>query len=314
MRQSQRNIVMSKFKNGLVNILVATDVAARGIDVDSVEAVFNYDVPQDLEYYVHRIGRTGRAGKFGSSFTFVTRRDGGAIREIERYTKSVIERAELPAAGQLAEAKLNRLAESLTTEIEKGALESYEAIVASLVEKGLSPEAIAAAAIRLNFGPLESKYKDVEFGDRKRPAGDRNDRSDSRGGRENRIGRSEDRGRDDRGSSRDSFRDRSDRPARNGERDRDGGSERRERPARSAEGTTRLFINVGKSQNVRPGDIVGAIAGETGLKGSSIGQIDIFDRYTFVNVPNEKAQDVIKIMNNNTIKGLQISVEVAGAK
>jgi ATP-dependent RNA helicase DeaD len=75
-----------------------------------------------------------------------------------------------------------------------------------------------------------------------------------------------------------------------------------------------LFINVGKSQNVRPGDIVGAIAGETGLKGSSIGQIDIFDRYTFVNVPNEKAQDVIKIMNNNTIKGLQISVEVAGAK
>ena len=316
MRQSQRNIVMSKFKNGLVSILVATDVAARGIDVDNVEAVFNYDVPQDLEYYVHRIGRTGRAGKFGSSYTFVTRRDGGAIREIERYTKSIIERAELPAASQLAEGKLTRLAETLTNEVEKGELESYEAIVASLVEKGLSPEAIAAAAIRLNFGPLESKYKDVEFGDRKRPSGDRNDRADSRGGRENRIGRSEDRGRDDRGSSRDrdSFRDRSDRPVRSGDRDRDGGSDRRERPARSSEGTTRLFINVGKSQNVRPGDIVGAIAGETGLKGSSIGQIDIFDRYTFVNVPNEKAQDVIKIMNNNTIKGLQISVEVAGAK
>jgi ATP-dependent RNA helicase DeaD len=314
MRQSQRNIVMSKFKNGLVSILVATDVAARGIDVDNVEAVFNYDVPQDLEYYVHRIGRTGRAGKFGSSYTFVTRRDGGAIREIERYTKSIIERAELPAASQLAEGKLTRLAETITNEIEKGELDSYIAIVANLQEKGLSAEAIAAAAIRLNFGPLESKYKDVEFGDRKRPAGDRNDRSDSRGGRENRIGRSEDRGRDDRGSSRDSFRDRSDRPARSGDRDRDGGSERRERPARSAEGTTRLFINVGKSQNVRPGDIVGAIAGETGLKGSSIGQIDIFDRYTFVNVPNEKAQDVIKIMNNNTIKGLQISVEVAGAK
>ena len=315
MRQSQRNIVMSKFKNGLVNILVATDVAARGIDVDNVEAVFNYDVPQDLEYYVHRIGRTGRAGKFGSSYTFVTRRDGGAIREIERYTKSVIEKAELPAAAQLAEAKLNRMAESITAEIEKGELESYQTIVANLQEKGLSAEAIAAAVIRLNFGPLESKYKDVEFGDRKRPAGDRdrNDRFD-RGSRDSR-------GRDDRGGSREgSFRDRSDRPARLGDRDRDRGDrggdrgERRERPVRSTEGTTRLFINVGKSQNVRPGDIVGAIAGETGLKGSSIGQIDIFDRYTFVNVPNEKAQDVIKIMNNNTIKGLQINVEVAGAK
>lgn len=320
MRQSQRNIVMSKFKNGLVSILVATDVAARGIDVDNVDAVFNYDVPQDLEYYVHRIGRTGRAGKFGSSFTFVTRRDGGAIREIERYTKSIIEKAELPAAAQLAEAKLTRMAESLTQEIEKGELESYISIVKSLEEKGLSPEAVAAAAIRLNFGALESKYKDVEFGDRKRADSSRGDRNDrfERGDRgRSSIGRSEDRRRDDRGSrddrggsrDRDSFRDRSDRPS----RDRDGG-ERRERPARNAEGTTRLFINVGKSQNVRPGDIVGAIAGETGLKGSSIGQIDIFDRYTFVNVPNENAQDVIKVMNNNTIKGLQISVEVAGAK
>ena len=320
MRQSQRNIVMSKFKNGLVSILVATDVAARGIDVDNVDAVFNYDVPQDLEYYVHRIGRTGRAGKFGSSFTFVTRRDGSAIREIERYTKSVIEKAELPAAAQLADAKLTRMAESITAEIEKGELDSYASIVTSLQEKGLSTEAIAAAVIRLNFGPLESKYKDVEFGDRKRAdsSRDRNDRPDSRG--RSSIGRSEDRRRDDRGSSRDrddrggsrdrdSFRDRSDRPS----RDRDGG-ERAPRAPRSSEGTTRLFINVGKSQNVRPGDIVGAIAGETGLKGSSIGQIDIFDRYTFVNVPNENAQDVIKVMNNNTIKGLQISVEVAGAK
>ncbi len=328
MRQGQRNIVMQKFRSGLVNILVATDVAARGIDVDSVEAVFNYDLPQDQEYYVHRIGRTGRAGKNGLSFSFVTRRDSGMLRDIERYIKSPIEKDTLPDVKLLETSRFERFAASITEKVTqldgKG---RFSELLNTLVAAGNDPQLIAESLMELHFGGQLRPYKDVEFEDRKSVR-----RDDDRGGRDR--DRRPSRDRDDRGRD----RDRGDRAPR-GDRDRDraprGDRDRGDRPERGdrersprREGDdkkpannrpvnpndARLYISVGRNNNVRPGDLVGAIANEAGIKGSDIGQIDIFDRFSFVSVPNEVAQQVIKSMNNNTIKGIQVNVEISGNK
>jgi len=311
MRQSQRNIVMSKFRNGLVNILVATDVAARGIDVDSVEAVFNYDVPQDSEYYVHRIGRTGRAGKSGMSFSFATRRDYNGIRDIERYIKTTIEKGNIPSVEELTKAKNERLSTQLETEIEAVDTEKFLPILATLNEKGFDSDKIAAALLSMVYKKQTHTYQEIDFSESSR-------RANTRGGERDSRATSRERGRSDR----DFGRDRE--PSRGADRDgRSGDRERRnaERPSRFEKGPrpvdgsqTRLFINIGKGQNVRPGDIVGAIAGEVGIPGNQIGQIDIFDRFTFVNVPNDVADKVISTMDKNTIKGFKVSVEVAGNK
>lgn len=315
MRQGQRNIVMQKFRSGLVNILVATDVAARGIDVDNVEAVFNYDLPQDQEYYVHRIGRTGRAGKNGLSFSFVTRRDSGMLRDIERYIKSPIEKDTLPDVKLLENTRFERFAASIAEQVTqldgKG---RFSELLNKLVADGHDAQLIAESLMELHFGGQLRPYKDVEFEDRKVR------RDDDRGGRDR--DRRSSRDRDDRGRD----RDRGDRAPR-GDRDRDRSArgDRPERGDRAERGDrkppravnpndARLYISVGRNHNVRPGDLVGAIANEAGIKGSDIGQIDIFDRFSFVSVPNDVANQVIKTMNNNTIKGIQVNVEISGNK
>jgi len=306
--QRDRTEVMSKFRKGQANILVATDVAARGIDVTGVDAVINYDVPLDIENYVHRIGRTGRAGQLGKSFTLVTNDEKYKLREIERYTKAAIEKAPTPTREELVNYKKDKLATRIATELERPNIEIWAKILEEYKEKGISAEQIATALLCKELKDLaEPERKERSFEDRG-DRGSRNDRGGERGGRFDRGDRRDAPRRDGRSSDR--FNDR---PS---SRDRDGGErrERTPRPRSGNENMARLFVNVGRIDRISPGDIVGAFAGEANIKGSQIGQIDIFDKYSFVELPHELVDQVMDGMRNNKIKGKSINIEISNGK
>ncbi|MEW6011438.1 DEAD/DEAH box helicase [Methanobacterium alkalithermotolerans] len=149
MRQAQRDRVMNKYRNGKIDILVATDVAARGIDVPDVEAVFNHDVPNDTEYYVHRIGRTGRAGKQGRSFTFVSGKEIYKLRDIQRYTKTKIKQERIPSLGDIEKIKIDLLLEKVKNSIQNDNLDSYIHTVEGLIEIGFNSLDISAALLKI---------------------------------------------------------------------------------------------------------------------------------------------------------------------
>ena len=251
LKQVQRDRVMSKFRNGSVDILVATDVAARGIDVEDIEAVFNYDLPQDEEYYVHRIGRTARAGREGRAFTFVVGREIYKLRDIQRYSKAKIALQKAPSSEDVEEVRTNIFLEKVRESMNEDDLGQYVNTIERLAGEDYTSIEIAAALLKMAIG---SKGKEVQH-------------------------------------------------------------EEADYENTGAEaGMVRLFINIGRNQNIRPGDIVGGIAGETGIPGKLIGSIDIYDKYTFVEVPREYANDVIKTMKDNQIKGKRINIEPANAK
>ncbi|GAB3993136.1 hypothetical protein GCM10028807_27650 [Spirosoma daeguense] len=344
LRQAQRNNVMSKFRSGTTNILVATDVAARGIDVDDVDAVINFDIPLDEEYYVHRIGRTGRAGKSGRAFSMVGRDEKFRFREIQNYTKVRVEKGVIPSFEDIVGIRKARFIEQLQQTIaESRDLNLYDDLLTQLQHAGFSTEQIVSALVKRSMGIEKNEFADQNLGledDRRREdrRGGRDDRGgrfeDRRGGRDDRGGRFEDRRgggrfeRDDRGSaggSRFGDRDRNDRgsrfgsdrdrnsgpreggPGRNGYFERDDKRVPREREANMA----RLMVSIGRRDYVRPGDIVGAIAGEANIPGNSIGSIDIFDKFTYVDVPKDVANRVIDAMEGNTIKGRRVNIEMA---
>ena len=256
LKQQQRDKVMQKFRNGTIEILVATDVAARGIDVDDVDIVFNYDVPQDDEYYVHRIGRTGRAGKSGKAFTFCVGKEIYKLRDIMRYTKTKIVQKKLPTLSDIEEIKTANFLEHVKEVIDEGGLGKYIDIVDNMVnDDDVAATDIAAALLKISLKDLISSEidDDINFSDT------------------------------------DAYGD-------------------------SGENMVRLFVNAGKKNKIRAKDIVGAFAGEAGIPGKSIGHVDIYDDYTFVDVPAEYAKDVIVAMKNNKIKGKKINIEVAKKK
>ena len=164
MNQPTRSRVMDAFKNGKVEILVATDVAARGIDVDDVEVVFNYDIPQDEEYYVHRIGRTGRAGKIGKSFTFVCGRSQlNDLREIQRYTNAKINLMATPSLDETNEVKQNKFIEKMKKALDSGELEKYVKIVDRLIDEEYTSVDIATAAIKIIMEKDAKKIPSDDF-------------------------------------------------------------------------------------------------------------------------------------------------------
>jgi ATP-dependent RNA helicase DeaD len=294
LKQAQRNTVMGKFRKGLVNILVATDVAARGIDVENVDAVFNYDVPLDVEYYVHRIGRTGRAGKTGRSFTFVTgRREFMRIQDIERYAKIKIAKGIAPSNKQLFELKQNKLSAQLQQLIDTTDLSSYHKIIQTYVEQGISLENLAASLLRLTMG--EAK---------KERSPEREERGDRYGDKEKRGERRE------RTTTRSEGGERRERR----ERTSESGSERKPLRNRRSEGMVRLFVNVGKMDRVSAGDLVGAFTGEAKIDSAQIGMIEIFDKYSFVEVSDNSVNDIMDGMSNSRIKGRKVNIEIAQPK
>ncbi|GAB2611119.1 DEAD/DEAH box helicase [Emticicia sediminis] len=314
MRQQVRTQVMSKFRAGTTTILVATDVAARGIDVSGVDAVFNYDVPQDLEYYVHRIGRTGRAGKTGKAFMFISARDRGALRGIENYTKAKIEQGTIPTYAELVQTRHQRFVDQVKETLTAGVDASFDGIIAQLNEEGYSDAQIMAALIKMQVGEVKSEFSDNQLSDSFR---------ESRGGeRDSRFGGNS---RDSRGSygSREGsrFGGSRDGVSRDGGR-RDDGVQRerrfepRERRQEGGRGSgnadmVRLFLSLGRKDNVAPNHIVGAITSETRIAGRAIGQIDIYDKFSFVEVPQAEVKRVLDGMQGKTINARQVSMEVA---
>lgn len=257
LKQSQRDRVMAAFRKGKADILVATDVAARGIDVDDVEAVFNYDLPQDDEYYVHRIGRTGRAGREGVAFSFVVGKEVYKLRDIQRYCKTKIYARPVPSLDDVTNTRCDKVLRRASELIEDAEIKDMIKLVSKrLDEEEYTSIELAAALLKIAVGMDESQNMKEEFSDAD---------LDSTGAEE--------------------------------------------------EGMVRLFINIGKKQKVKPGDILGAVAGESKMPGKLVGCIDMFDNYTFVEVPREYAKDVLNAMRNDVkIKGKTVSVEPANAK
>jgi len=347
LRQAQRNNVMSKFRAGTTNILVATDVAARGIDVDDVDAVINFDIPLDEEYYVHRIGRTGRAGKSGRAFSFVGRDEKYRFREIQTYTKVKVDKGVIPSFEDIVGVRKARFIEQLQQTIQESKdLNLYDDLLTQLNHAGFSTEQVVAALVKRSMGLEKNEFADQnlnleedrrngrdKYADRGRGDGRSEDRrggssrfGDRDGGRSEGSSRFGDRRSDDRGGRSDGasrFGDRrspagagSDRPRFN---DRNDGAERKpyferddQRAPRERDANmTRLMVSIGRKDFVRPGDIVGAIAGEANIPGSSIGSIDIFDKFTYVDVPKDVANRVVDAMEGNTIKGRRVNIELA---
>lgn len=290
LKQMQRDRVMSSFRSGATEILVATDVAARGIDVDNVEAVFNYDIPQDDEYYVHRIGRTGRAGKDGIAFSLVVGREVYKLRDIQRYCKTKIIPQAIPSLDDITTIKAEKIMEQVMDLINDTDLTKMVNIIEKKVleEEECTSLDVAAALLKLAMGEENEDIIDCS-----RPARSLDDLD--RYGRDGRNSR----GRGSRGS-----RDgRGSRFGREGRYDRDGEDD-----------MVRLFINIGKSQNIRPGDILGAVAGESGISGKMVGSIDMYDNYTFVDVPREYSDAVLRAMKDVKIKGKNVHMEKANGK
>lgn len=280
MRQAARNQVMTKFKSGNSTILVATDVAARGIDVNNVDAVFNYDVPLDLEYYVHRIGRTGRAGKEGLAFSFVSgSRDRGKLKELERYTKVKIEEGKIPTAKELASIRKTRFVERVISNISEENTNLHMDLLNELADKNYGANEVIASLIKMQLGELDLNPTEIDLADK--------------------AGR--DRESNGRGRGRDRQRDRKgDKPTYSGSR----------RGARES-GMTRLFINLGKMDRISPSHIVGAIASESKVPGKVLGQIDIYDKFSFIDVPERDVQKVLDGMKGKTINARNAKLEIA---
>ncbi len=254
--QAQRDRVMRRFRSGQADVLIATDVAARGLDIPAVSHVINYDIPESAEAYVHRIGRTGRMGRPGEAITLVQPRETRWLHQIERIIKAQIEPRRLPTAADVAERRREVLKEQVLTVLKtEDGYSAYMETVSDLAEEHDALE-VAAALLKL--------YAD-ETG-RGTPADQKEDDVATYGGAQ--TGRGE-------------------------------------------TGMTRLFINVGRNQGIRPQDVVGAIANEAKIPGRSIGAIDILDAYTFVDVPSDTAQRVIDALSAASVKGRSVNVEVA---
>jgi ATP-dependent RNA helicase DeaD len=245
--QAQRDRVMKKFRSSEIEILVATDVAARGIDIDNVTHVVNYDIPQDPESYVHRIGRTGRAGKQGMAITLVTPREFKLLKQIERETKSTMVLRDVPSLADVAERQAETWRNRLIEAVQDGGLGHYRAILGNIIDEH-DPVDIACAALKLaSAGELEVKdQKEYDFGD-----------------------------------------------------------------TGATPGMVRFFVNVGRSARVGPGDLVRTISEEAGVPGQVIGKIDIFDRFTFIEVQQESAPFVYEALRQSRINGARVNLEPA---
>ncbi|MDX2138956.1 MAG: DEAD/DEAH box helicase [Chloroflexota bacterium] len=272
--QDVRETVMRRYRQGLVTTLVATDVMARGLDIESVSHVFNYDIPYDGEDYVHRIGRTGRAGREGVAISLVTPRERHLIRNIERFTRQQIPRTTLPSREDVLAMRDTRFLSHVQHVLETEELEREREVVNQMTQVGYAIEDVAAAAMRL-ARHLEGV----------RPIADVREVVTERKDRPQRDGDYRERDRGDRGG-------RFDRDAR----------PPRSRTGREA-GMVRLMVDLGRSDGVNPGDVVGAIASESGIPGKSIGAIDIEGRVTFFDVREEHAEKVLRDASRINLRG-----------
>lgn len=269
LEQEERERVMNRFRRNLVKVLVATDVAARGLDIDHISHVFNFDLPEDPEVYVHRIGRTGRAGKSGIALSLVTPRERWRIARIEGFIKTSIRRMALPTVEEIQARRQALLLEDVSVILRKGGLGEERALVGALIEAGHDPVEIAAAALRL-----------VRGDDEQRPILPVNEVQERR---------------------------QEHRPRRESARFERQPRQRRSRNAPEA-GMVSLSLSKGKVHGVRPADIVSTIAYHAGVPGGEIGRIHIDEHHTLVDVPERFVAQVLARSANFRIRRQSIEV------
>ena len=290
--QNQREKTVDNLKRKKIDILIATDVAARGLDVPRISHVINYDVPYDTEAYVHRIGRTGRAGRQGDAILFVAPREKRMLQQIERATKQKIEMLEMPSTEIINNKRIARFTQNITDNLASEGLEFYSSILEKYtLEHNVPAIEVAAALAKMVQGDepllLSNKPEAQKSQRNDRDRGDRNDRGD-RGGR-------------DRGSR----RDREDK----GER-----SERRPRrdSHEKEEGLQTYRIEVGHDHGVKPGNIVGAIANEAGIDSKHMGRIQINDDYSTIDLPEGMPKDIFMDLKSVRVAGQKLNISVFG--
>jgi ATP-dependent RNA helicase DeaD len=299
MTQAMRERVMGRFRKRKVEFLVATDVAARGLDVDDIEIVFNYDLPHDGEDYVHRIGRTGRAGKGGKAVTFVAGREIYRLENIQRFTRSRIRRERIPSAEEVEGKRATAFADALRETLEKGEYKRHDELLDRLLEQNYSPTDIASALIHL-LGEDKSREAEPIPEDRRplRPARahalDHDPRRSLRRDPDPSAKARRQQGRDEYEP----------RPVH---------SRSREEPGTVSHeaGMVRLAFNLGRAHAVQPGDFVGVITGVTAIPKGEIGAIHLQDTKTFVDVAEPRVALVLKKLNGIKFKGRKLLVRVA---
>ena len=262
MKQSQRSFVMDKFKSGKINILIATDVAARGIDVSGVDVVFNYDLPQDNEYYIHRIGRTGRAGKSGIAYTLISgRKQVYDLRALSKYIKTEIREKELPERSEIVNAKMLKVVSKITAASEQPLREEAEIILSILSKEGYSAEEIAGILINLRLNKELKNIPEFEI-----PKVSKKEKVKSQGAK------------------------------------------------LTKDKAVKIEISSGKLSRIAPNFILGALVEATGMPGRSFGKIEIFERYSTVEVPDTDAEFIVDALNNTKINGKKVSVKLCERK
>lgn len=277
--QNARERTVDRLKQGKIDILVATDVVARGLDVERVSHVINYDVPYDTESYVHRIGRTGRAGRQGDAILFISHREKRMLFSIEKATRQSIESMPIPSISQLNQTRLSRFKSSVIEAMEDDAIESLIPIVESIQkETEASPEKIMAALAKIAQGdePLilrEGDRPDLNAKPKYEP------RDRDRGGRSDR-----------------------------GQREERRGAGKRQRTSKPDEGMQRYRIDVGRSHGAKPGNIVGAIANEANISSKNIGAIEIHDHFSTVDLPQGMPADTKKVLQGTRVAGQRLSL------
>jgi ATP-dependent RNA helicase DeaD len=274
MPQSVRQRTIDQLKSGRVDIVVATDVAARGLDVSRVSHVFNFDFPHDNESYIHRIGRTGRAGRSGDAIILVSPAQRRKLRYLEQATKRDIEIVDPPSADEINAMRVQKLSDRITKTIEKDALDDYQELIQQHIEvSGHDPSAVAAALLKISQKGHDFYVKDAPPEKKKHR---------------------------DRGKEREDGFD--------PERARDGRKKRK--IGRPEFGMTRYRIEVGRADNAAPRNIVGAIANEAGIDSEFIGPIQIYPRFSTVDLPEDLPKDVLNTLYKARVGGKKLQIRV----
>jgi ATP-dependent RNA helicase DeaD len=278
MSQVQRDRVMQAFRSGRTELLVATDVAARGLDIPHVSHVINYDLPSSAEIYVHRIGRTGRAGREGAAITILDPREQRLLRSIEQHTNAKVVVAPVPSAADLLAKRLERTRDAVQQTIRAGDLEQFRGVVNAMAQSG-DMATVAAAALKLVFRGEGGERVEEEI-----PAVPLRGPEWSPSGRRNPVSHL----RQSSGSA-------------GVIRERRGGHE---------PGMARLYVGAGREAGIRPGDLVGAIANEANISSNLIGAIQIEERFSLVDVPERLVQGILAAMGRARIKGRKVGVRL----
>ncbi len=307
--QEAREQVMSRFRQNQIKVMVATDVAARGLDIDDISHVINFDLPEDEEIYVHRIGRTGRAGKTGIALTLVTPKEQWRLRRIEAFARQKLTRANLPTDEEIVNLREEQLLNQVQVWLKRGRYRRERELVAKLIEDGNDPWEIAAAALKIARGDEKQRPIAPIHEVQDRPVRLRENRvrdylHDRHGQGERRTLEVRER-RQGRGFDHEA-RIQHAHPARQDRSQRDQGSVSHE------EGMVRLSLSLGRSHGIRPNEVVSSIAYHANIPGSSIGRISIQDEHTLVDVMEEYVGQVMANASNYRIHRMPVTVEVAG--